>query len=181
MLVDGVTVDPARASDRDRWRWKIAGVDRVGAVRTLYGVVLRAGSVTDRLGEVRLPVLAVAGAEDKSFGPERVRTMVKRLPESQFRLIQDAGHAAAIEQPAREAAATSWATLSNWASGTRESVWIRPARRHAPKRGVGGSRFLFGRLGHADNKRAPRGVSPVGPPVLRPPLRCGPAGRGTAW
>jgi pimeloyl-ACP methyl ester carboxylesterase len=99
MLVDGVTVDPARASDRDRWRWKIAGVDRVGAVRTLYGVVLRAGSVTDRLGEVRLPVLAVAGAEDKSFGPERVRTMVKRLPESQFRLIQDAGHAAAIEQP----------------------------------------------------------------------------------
>ena len=33
--------------------------------------------------------------------------------------------------------------------GTRESVWIGPARRHAPKRAGGGRRSLFGRLGHA--------------------------------
>ena len=32
--------------------------------------------------------------------------------------------------------------------GDRESVWIRPARRHAPKRAGGGARVLLGRLGH---------------------------------
>src|SRR5450759_3278700 len=32
--------------------------------------------------------------------------------------------------------------------GARESVWIRPARRHAPKGEGGGPRFLLGRLGH---------------------------------
>jgi len=32
--------------------------------------------------------------------------------------------------------------------GDRESVWIGPARRHAPEGAGGGPRFLFGRLGH---------------------------------
>lgn len=42
-----------------------------------------------------------------------------------------------------------WAAAIDGADGgTRESVWIRPARRHAPKRAGGRPRFLFGRLGH---------------------------------
>jgi pimeloyl-ACP methyl ester carboxylesterase len=91
--------DPGRASDRERWRTHIAAVDRVGAFRTLYGSVLRAGSVTEQLGRVRTPVLVVAGAEDRSFGPARVQTMVERLPDAELHVLAETGHAAAIERP----------------------------------------------------------------------------------
>lgn len=85
--------------ERARWREHIRGIDRTGALRTLRGVVLRAGSVTDRLADIRLPVLAIAGIEDKSFSPDQVQSMALRIPDAAYAEIAAAGHAVAIEQP----------------------------------------------------------------------------------
>jgi pimeloyl-ACP methyl ester carboxylesterase len=88
-----------RATEREHWRQHIQGVDRHGAARTLGGVVLRPGDVTDRLADVELPTLAIAGTEDKSFSPDRVQAMALRIPDAEYAEIPSAGHAVAIEQP----------------------------------------------------------------------------------
>ena len=41
-----------------------------------------------------------------------------------------------------------------WGPGSLRTVWIGPARRHAPNRDRGGPRFLAGRLGHAVGRGA---------------------------
>ena len=64
LFSDDFLTGEEHASERERWRQHICGIDRAGAVRTLKGIVLRAGNVTDRLADVRLPVLAIAGTED---------------------------------------------------------------------------------------------------------------------
>jgi len=73
----------------------------------------------------------------------------------------DVAGQSASHQPLRRSAAPSVARTSREqdalrlggllrpGGGARDSVWIRPARRHAPKRAGHGLRFLFGRLGHA--------------------------------
>jgi pimeloyl-ACP methyl ester carboxylesterase len=91
--------DQEHTAARRRWREHIRGIDRTGAVRTLRGIVLRAGSVTDQLADVGLPVLAVAGVEDKSFSPDQVQEMALRIPDAGYAEIAGAGHAVAIERP----------------------------------------------------------------------------------
>jgi pimeloyl-ACP methyl ester carboxylesterase len=85
--------------ERERWRVHIQDIDSNGALRTLRGIVLGAGSVTDQLADVGLPVLAVAGVEDKSFSPDQVQKMALRIPDAEYAEIAGAGHAVAIEQP----------------------------------------------------------------------------------
>jgi pimeloyl-ACP methyl ester carboxylesterase len=85
--------------ERERWREHIRDIDRTGADRTLHGIVLRAGSVTNQLADVGLPVLAIAGVEDKSFSPDQVQEMALRIPDGEYAQIAGAGHAVAIEQP----------------------------------------------------------------------------------
>ena len=89
--------------ERQRWREHICRLDRTGALRTLRGIVLRAGNVTHQLADVRLPVLAIAGAEDKSFSPSDVRSMALRIPDGEYAEIAGVGHAVAIERPAEVA------------------------------------------------------------------------------
>jgi hypothetical protein len=45
--------------------------------------------------------------------------------------------------------------------GSRESVWIRPARRYGNERAGGGPRLLFGRLGHGKHGRHGRCAAPA--------------------
>lgn len=53
----------------------------------------------DRLGEVRAPVLLLAGEEDTKFRALAAE-MAKALPDARYALIPDAGHAGHFEQPA---------------------------------------------------------------------------------
>lgn len=58
-----------------------------------------------RLGEIRMPVLYLVGAEDAGAPPDVMRAMHEATPESRFVEIAKAGHLSAIEQPAAVAAA----------------------------------------------------------------------------
>jgi pimeloyl-ACP methyl ester carboxylesterase len=67
----------------------------VGALRALRD---RPDS-TPMLGSIAMPVLAVAGAEDKIAPVEVMRAMAAAIPGAQFAVIPAAGHLAPLEQP----------------------------------------------------------------------------------
>jgi 3-oxoadipate enol-lactonase len=56
---------------------------------------------------LRLPCLAIAGANDGTTPPDLVRETADLIPGSQFRLIRGAGHLPLIEKPAEYAAIVS--------------------------------------------------------------------------
>ncbi|HMJ58189.1 MAG TPA: alpha/beta fold hydrolase [Gemmatimonadales bacterium] len=67
----------------------------VGALRALRD---RPDS-TPMLDSIRVPVLAVAGAEDKIAPVDVMRAMAAAIPGAQFAVIPAAGHLAPLEQP----------------------------------------------------------------------------------
>jgi 3-oxoadipate enol-lactonase len=56
---------------------------------------------------LRLPTLAIAGANDGTTPPDLVRETADLIPGSQFRLIRGAGHLPFVEKPAEYAAVVS--------------------------------------------------------------------------
>ena len=60
--------------------------------------------VADRLGEIRVPVLLLAGALDGAY-VAFARAMAPRIPEARLEIVPDAGHAVHLERPAEYAAA----------------------------------------------------------------------------
>jgi 3-oxoadipate enol-lactonase len=56
---------------------------------------------------LRLPTLAIAGANDGTTPPDLVRETADLIPGSQFRLIRGAGHLPFVEKPAEYAAIVS--------------------------------------------------------------------------
>jgi len=54
--------------------------------------------LSDRLGDVRQPVLVVAGAEDRLVAPDRQQDLCPQLPNSRMEVIDGAGHAVEVEQ-----------------------------------------------------------------------------------
>lgn len=58
--------------------------------------------VTDRLAELRFPVLLVAGALDAGY-VALARMMAARLPDARLEIVPDAGHAVHLERPAQYA------------------------------------------------------------------------------
>lgn len=91
--------DPEREDERRFWRSQIAAVDRVGAFRTLLGVVFRR-EVARSLNQIAAPSLVIAGEEDISYPVEVARETASRIPNAQFVVIPHAGHTSPIEQPA---------------------------------------------------------------------------------
>ncbi|PRY92669.1 3-oxoadipate enol-lactonase [Hasllibacter halocynthiae] len=55
--------------------------------------------------DLRLPVLALAGTEDRATPPDLVREMADLIPGSRFELIRGAGHLPCVERPEAFAAA----------------------------------------------------------------------------
>lgn len=55
--------------------------------------------VTDRLMEIDLPALVIAGEHDSISFPEEMRQMADRIPASRFAEIPDAGHMTPMENP----------------------------------------------------------------------------------
>lgn len=74
--------------------------DAVGLANSLRGVGAgRQEPVLRRLGELRTPVLLVAGALDEKYCSLAQR-MAAALPCAQLEIVPDAGHAVHLEQPA---------------------------------------------------------------------------------
>lgn len=67
----------------------------------LHGLdaLLRRDSVFERLRQIRVPALVLAGEEDRSLPPVLSRRIDAHLPDSRLVLIPDAGHISALEQP----------------------------------------------------------------------------------
>jgi proline iminopeptidase len=62
---------------------------------------LKNWNVMDRLGEIKVPALVMAGREDFIYPPEHQEELAKRIANSRLVLIDRAGHNPQDEQPAK--------------------------------------------------------------------------------
>lgn len=63
-----------------------------------FGTLLKGWSVMDRLGEIDVPTLVLAGRFDFLFPSEHQAILVDRLPNAQLEIIERAGHNAHAER-----------------------------------------------------------------------------------
>jgi len=91
--------DPARAAQRDAWRKRLIGNDRIGIARALKGVVERS-SIEAELARITVPTLIVVGDEDVAAVPARAERIRDGIPDARLLVIRHAGHSSTIEEPA---------------------------------------------------------------------------------
>ena len=65
-----------------------------------FSQLLTGWTVMDRLSEIRVPTLVLAGRHDFQFPPEHQAILADRIPNAQLELIERAGHNAPMERPA---------------------------------------------------------------------------------
>lgn len=56
---------------------------------------------TENLSKINLPTLVICGSEDKLSPPAVMQPMAEKIPNSEFVLIEDAGHMTPIENPVK--------------------------------------------------------------------------------
>lgn len=86
-----------------RWQSAVRAMSRRGLVHALRAVASRP-SLLERLGEIAVPTLIAAGAEDHILHPKWSRAMHRRLPRSRLVVYPGAGHAVPMERPTEMAA-----------------------------------------------------------------------------
>lgn len=64
------------------------------------GQMMRGWSVMDRLGEIHVPTLVIAGHDDFLFPPESQALLAAGIPNARLRIIERAGHNPQAERPA---------------------------------------------------------------------------------
>ena len=64
-----------------------------------YSQLLNGWSVMDRLGEIQVPTLVMAGRHDFLFPPEHQAILTDRLPNARLEMIECAGHNPQSERP----------------------------------------------------------------------------------
>jgi proline iminopeptidase len=77
------------------WRWRPRPRALIYAGRHL----LKDWSVVDRLGEIRVPTLVMAGRQDFVFPPECQEELASGIPGARLRLVDRSGHNPHDEQP----------------------------------------------------------------------------------
>jgi len=65
-----------------------------------YSKLLPGWTVMDRLGEIKVPTLVLAGRDDFLFPPEHQVALTGGIPNAQLQFIELAGHEAPSERPA---------------------------------------------------------------------------------
>jgi proline iminopeptidase len=78
----------AREALQGAWRFKARPEAQIFAARHLMG----GWTVMDRLGEIEVPTLVIAGRDDFIFPPEHQEQLTAGIPHAQLRLIDRAGH-----------------------------------------------------------------------------------------
>jgi len=68
---------------------------------------MRGWSVMDRLAEIRVPTLVIAGRDDFLFPPESQALLAAGIPNARLRIIERAGHNPQSERPAETLAAVA--------------------------------------------------------------------------
>jgi proline-specific peptidase len=64
-----------------------------------FGQSLKGWTVMDRLGEIRVPTLVLAGRDDFQFPPEHQAALAAGIPNTRLEIIEHAGHNAPDERP----------------------------------------------------------------------------------
>jgi proline iminopeptidase len=65
-----------------------------------FGQLLKGWNVMDRLGEIQVPTLVMAGRDDFQFPPEHQAALAAGIPNAHLEIIERAGHNAPTERPA---------------------------------------------------------------------------------
>lgn len=65
-----------------------------------YGQLLKGWTVMDRLNEVSVPSLVIAGRDDFQFPPEHQARLAAGIPNARLEIIERAGHNVQTERPA---------------------------------------------------------------------------------
>ncbi len=65
-----------------------------------FGQLLKGWTVMDRLGEIQVPTLVMAGRDDFEFPPEHQAALADEIPNARLKIIERAGHNAPTERPA---------------------------------------------------------------------------------
>jgi len=64
-----------------------------------FGQMLRGWTVMDRLHEIHVPTLVLAGRDDFQFPPEHQAQLAAGIPNAQLEIVERAGHNAPTERP----------------------------------------------------------------------------------
>jgi proline iminopeptidase len=65
-----------------------------------FGQLLKGWTVMERLSEIRIPTLVLAGRHDFQFPPEHQAILVNRITDAQLAIVECAGHNAPMERTA---------------------------------------------------------------------------------
>jgi len=66
-----------------------------------FSQLLKGWAVMDRLGEIKVPTLVMAGEDDFQFPPEHQEELAAGIPNARLKIIEQAGHNSPDEQPAQ--------------------------------------------------------------------------------
>ena len=110
----------------------LQSADRHGYAQVCRAIA--AFDLTDRLGEIAAPVIAVAGEQDPSVEPQAVRDWAQQVPGARFELIEQAAHMMPAQQPAALAG-----LIRELAAQSPGSASTDPLRREGAPSSVGDS------------------------------------------
>ncbi|MCR4524618.1 3-oxoadipate enol-lactonase [Bosea sp. 47.2.35] len=88
-----------RPDDRAGWRNALLCQPADGYIAACEA--LRDADLTEAIGSIKVPTLAIVGEGDQSTPPDLVRAMAERIPNARFALIEGCGHIPPVEQPGR--------------------------------------------------------------------------------
>lgn len=92
--------DPETVGERRVWRERLAANDYIGISRAAHGVIEREG-VFERVRDIQVPTLIVAGDQDVATPPEHSRRMHDEIKGSKLVVLPGTGHMSVLEQPER--------------------------------------------------------------------------------
>jgi 3-oxoadipate enol-lactonase len=96
MFGDSFLADPARAAERTHWHGKMSALPN-SIAEAAHAVVFRK-PMLDELAGCRVPVLAIAGAEDHAYGPKEAAN-IATASGGRAVTVAKAGHSVALEAP----------------------------------------------------------------------------------
>ncbi len=88
----------------ERTRALMAHQDAAGCAHLIRGMALRVAG-DDLLGDVRVPALVIAGAQDAYLSPATLRATAAALPDAAYVELEGVGHLPQLEAPRRTARA----------------------------------------------------------------------------
>lgn len=94
---DTTLTDPSRAEVLDRVRTHFLSRGPADADAAWH--VPHRDAVLDELGDIRVPVLVIAGAEDRTYPVEQSGQIADTIPEAKLIIVERAGHLVALERP----------------------------------------------------------------------------------